>query len=194
MSWIYKDNMTLDDMGNNVAIIYPALYKLGWKKQAIKTVVAWCEYMSTINPHYTSQDDLGNPTRGLLQWIQGAIDMWMSLHGKDPTDGDAQIEFLHHTSQDPLYWTSNPDADPVKPPITMQDFIETDDSTLEVMTVIFGWYYLGKEMDYFEREQIMIYANYWDVFIDELPKPDEPTPTGKKKSKWIYYLRKRRMI
>lgn len=181
LDWIVNPvaGLSLSEMENNVHIIYPYLYKKGWKKQAIKAVCGWMEYLSTINPAYTSQDSFGNPTIGLLTWLEAA---------GVSADGNSQLDFLDETIDSNAYWTSNPNAEPTKPPITGREWVETEDIMDEVSYVLFGWYYLGREMNYFERAEVLINVQYWSVFIDELPEPEDDSKK-KKRKKWIYYMK-----
>lgn len=203
MAWISGNRyLSQSEMDNNALLTDDYLRgKESYSINAVSAILGNMQIESTINPaiweSLTVDYDRGY---GLCQWTPATkLFNWLDSHGYgDRTNGDYQLEFL--ASGDDGYggsaWgnSSDPNAPSSQPPISWQEFLI---STLPVQTLTDYFMYYWEKPSYSEsesskqkRQEAAEY--YYELLTGHTPEP--PEPFIRTKAKWIFYMKRRRIL
>lgn len=180
MSWIASnDYLDEADMQNNATELFNYLNPLGWTVNCIAAMLGNIEIESTVNPGLWEGRHEGNMNGGfgLVQWTPASD--FIDWAGSNYATGERQCErFVYELDNHLQYYPNPPDY-----PLTFREFTQSTDEDIAYLVRTFLYNYeRPKSPDVESREAAGI---KWYEFLTGI------TPVLKKKSKWIFYMKRR---
>lgn len=180
MSWIVKNEYLNEiEQENNVTEFANYFLPLGWTVNALAGMLGNIEVESTINPGLWQGRNEGNLDGGfgLVQWTPARN--YIEWAGSNYNTGERQCERLIYELNNGLQYYPTSDY-----PLTFNEFVHTTNSDIAYLVRTFeNNYERAGDPDIPLRESNGL---KWYEYLTGLP------PYGKiKKSKWIYYIKRR---